>query len=309
MAVDIGLHTGPQDISMADLLRLWREADEAGFRWISVWDHFYSNPLRDRTEPCFEGVAIMAALAALTKRVQVGCLMFCALYRSPGLLAKAAVTIDHISGGRCNLGVGAGWFQEEFEDFGYRFPPIGERFEHLEEALHIIRSLLDGEVTDYEGKYYSVSGAVCGPRPVQEKLPIWIGGRGPVKTPTFAAKYADGFNVPYVSPEEYKQRLDVVERVCGETRRDPAEVRRTVNLGFYMGADEKSAERNKEKALRHPEDQRPGMLVGTAQQVMDRMNEFVAAGAQGINIATRPPVDWDAWHAFIETVLPHFHAK
>ena len=175
------------------------------------------------------------------------------------------------------------------------------------EGVQISRSVLGGEDTEYEGKYYGVSGAVCGPRPVQEKLPSWIGGQGPVMTPTFAAKYADGFNVPYVSPEEYKQRLDVVERVCGETRRDPAEVRRTVNLGFYMGADEKSADRNKEKALRHPEDQRPGMLVGTAQQVIDRMNEFVAAGAQGINIATRPPVDWDAWHAFIDTALPPFH--
>ena len=292
---------------MDDLRRLWTEADEAGCRWISVWDHFYANPLKDRNDACFEGVAAMAALAALTKNVKVGCLMFCALYRSPGLLTKAAVTIDHISGGRAQLGVGAGWFKEEFEEFGYGFPPLRERFDQLEEALTIIRSLLGEESTTFEGKYYKVEGAVCGPKPVQKRLPIWIGGRGEVKTPTFAAKYVDGFNVPYIGPDEFVKRQEVVERVCGEIDRDPSAVRRTVNLGFYMGADAATAEKNRERVLRHAEDQRAGMLVGTSQEAIDRMMEYVEAGAQGINIATRPPVDWDAWHAFIEQVLPHFH--
>ncbi len=98
MALKLGIHTGPQDLSMQELQRLWRRAEQAGFWWASVWDHFYANPLRSREDPCFEGVAAMAALAAATERMRVGCLVFCSLYRSPGLLAKAAVTIDHLSG-------------------------------------------------------------------------------------------------------------------------------------------------------------------------------------------------------------------
>lgn len=307
MAIDVGLHTGPQEISMDDLRRVWTRADDAGFRWISVWDHFYANPLRERTEPCFEGVAAMAALAALTKRVEVGCLMFCALYRSPALLAKAAVTIDHISGGRANLGVGAGWLQEEFEDFGYRFPPIGERFEHMEEALKIIRALFEEDSVTFEGRHYRVTNAVCSPRPVQKRLPLWVGGRGPKRTPQMAARYADGFNVPYVSPEDFKARQEVVDRTCEEIGRDPASVKRTVNLGFYMGADAKAAERNREGTKRMDPTMLGGMIVGTADEAIERMEKFVAAGAQGINIATRPPIDWDAFEAFIENVLPHFH--
>jgi F420-dependent oxidoreductase-like protein len=306
MAIEIGLHTGPQEISMDELTRLWKRAEAAGFRWISVWDHFYANPLRDRHEPCFEGVASMAALAALTARVQVGCLMFCTLYRHPSLLAKAAVTIDHISGGRVNLGVGAGWFKEEFEEFGYRFPPIGERFEHLEEALQIIRALFQEERVNFEGRYYHVTGAICAPKPVQKRLPLWVGGRGPERTPQTAARFADGFNIPYISAAEYRKRQEIVDRTCEEIKRDPRSIRRTVNLGFYMGADAKSAERNRERTKRHEESMQGGMLVGTTQEVIDRMESFVKAGAEGINIATRPPVDWDAFEAFIEQVMPHF---
>ena len=307
MATDIGIHTGPQEISMQDLRRIWQRADESGFRWVSVWDHFYANPLKDRNDPCFEGVAAMAALAALTQRVQVGCLMFCALYRSPGLLAKAAVTIDHISNGRANLGVGAGWFKEEFEDYGYRFPPIGERFEHMEEALQIIRGLFEQESVTFKGRHYQVNNAVCSPKPVQKRLPIWVGGRGPERTPQTAARYADGFNVPYISPDEYKQRQQVVDETCHKIKRDPRSIRRTVNLGFYMGADAKSAEKNRERTQRFTEEQRGGFLVGTAQEVTDKMEKYAQAGAQGINIAIRPPVDWDALEAFIEQIMPEFH--
>ena len=134
MTIKLGVHAGPQDLSMADLHRLWQRADEGGFYWISVWDHFYANPINQRTDPCFEAVAAMASLASLTSRVRVGCLVFCTLFRSPGLLAKAAVTIDHISGGRCELGLGAGWFEEEFHEFGYGYPPLKDRLDQMEEA-------------------------------------------------------------------------------------------------------------------------------------------------------------------------------
>jgi alkanesulfonate monooxygenase SsuD/methylene tetrahydromethanopterin reductase-like flavin-dependent oxidoreductase (luciferase family) len=233
--------------------------------------------------------------------------MFCALYRSPALLAKAAVTIDHISNGRANLGVGAGWFKEEFEEYGYRFPPIGERFEHLEEALQVIRAMFEQPSVTFKGRYYQVTNAVCSPKPVQMRLPIWVGGRGPERTPATAARLADGFNVPYISADEYKKRLAIVDETCERIGRDPRTIRRTVNLGFYMGADAKSAEKNRERTKRHTPEQQGGLLAGQAQEVIDKIETYVKAGAQGVNIAIRPPVDWDALDAFIERVMPHFH--
>ncbi len=300
MGLKLGVHTGPQNLDMDELKRIWRMADEGGLHWVSVWDHFYANPLREREDPCFEGVASMAALAASTERVRVGCLVFCALFRNPGLLAKAAVTIDHLSGGRCELGVGAGWFEEEFRDFGYRFPPLGERLDQLEEALTILRALLrEGEVS-FKGRFYQMEGAVCSPRPRNPGLRIWVGGRGPKRTPRIAARYADGFNVPYPTPEMFAARLRSVDEACEALGRDPSEIERSVNLAFSMDLAGATASDAAGPLA-------GGALVGGVQQAVDRIGEYERAGAQGLNIAFRPPVDWDAYQAFLEQIVPVFH--
>ncbi|MBI3991871.1 MAG: TIGR03560 family F420-dependent LLM class oxidoreductase [Candidatus Lambdaproteobacteria bacterium] len=302
----IGLHTGPQDIPMQELKRLWQRADEAGFYWVSVWDHFYANPLREREDPCFEGVASMAALAALTRQVRVGCLVFCTLFRSPGMLAKAAVTIDHISQGRLELGLGAGWFKEEFEEFGYTFPPIGRRLDQMEEAVQVIRALFEQPSVTHHGEFYKLDGAVCAPKPVQARPRIWIGGRGEHRTPRLAARYADGFNTPYVSPEDHADRTRKLDAACEKLGRDPAGIMRSVNLGFYMGADEKGAAYHRQRMGDFGVQRAGGMLTGTPAQAVERLQQYAAAGAQGVNIAIRPPVDWDAFEAFIAEVMPHF---
>ena len=185
----------------------------------------------------------MAALAALTSKVRVGCLVFCTLFRNPGRLAKAAITIDHISNGRLELGLGAGWFEEEFSDFGYEFPDIGRRMDQMEEAVQVIRALFEGSPLTHDGELYHLDGAVCSPKPVQAQRRgrIWIGGRGKKRTPWLAAKYADGFNTPYLSVEMFKDRNAQLDRSCEEIGRDPASLTRSINVGFYMGADEKSA--------------------------------------------------------------------
>ncbi len=306
MALKLGIHTGPQDLSMQELQRLWRRAEQAGFWWASVWDHFYSNPLRSRENPCFEGVAAMAALAAATERMRVGCLVFCSLYRSPGLLAKAAVTIDHLSGGRVELGIGAGWFEEEFREFGYDFPPLGERLDHLEETLQVVRSLFRDPVTSFKGKYHQLEGAVCAPKPQNPGLRIWVGGRGPRRTPRLAARYADGFNAPYLPAELFRERMATLDRFCEEEGRDPRSIERSVNVGFYMSPDAATAERQKERSAALAR-AGTGVLVGPPSRVIDALGEYERAGAQGVNLAFRPPIDWDAFEAFIEEVLPVFH--
>ncbi|MEM6705147.1 MAG: TIGR03560 family F420-dependent LLM class oxidoreductase [Acidobacteriota bacterium] len=293
----IGIHTGPQNVSMEELLALWRRADEAGFHWISVWDHFYANPLQSRQDPCFEGVASMATLAAVTERVRVGCLVFCALFRNPALLAKAATTIDHVSGGRAELGLGAGWFEEEFHDFGYDFPPLGERLDQLEEALEVTRSLLRDEETNFEGRYYELSGAVCSPKPVGD-VRLWVGGRGRKRTPALAARFADGFNMPYLSPEDAAERLDTLHAECEQSDRDVAEIETSVNVGYYLG---------RAGASGPPEHLAGGALVGSSQQAIDHLGAYVDAGLDGVNLAFRPPIDRDDFERFIDDVLPVFH--
>jgi alkanesulfonate monooxygenase SsuD/methylene tetrahydromethanopterin reductase-like flavin-dependent oxidoreductase (luciferase family) len=309
MAIKLGVHIGSMTHSMDDLLRVYRMADEAGLYWVSVSDHLYANPLTDpsqRQVPCFEAVSTLAAVAAVTKHVRVGCLMFCVPFRNPALLAKSIVSIDHISGGRAELGIGAGWYEEEFNELGYVFPSMRERGELREEALQILHSLFNDPVTNFEGKHYHVRGGVCAPKPLQKHMRIWIGGRGPKLTPRMAATYADGFNVPYLDPPDFQARLKQLDEACGKVGRDPAALMRTVNVHFHMGADEAGIKRGRARYAALPDTHRHGSLQGGRQEAVDRIGEYVEVGADGLNIAFRPPVDWDAYQHFLEEVAPAF---
>jgi alkanesulfonate monooxygenase SsuD/methylene tetrahydromethanopterin reductase-like flavin-dependent oxidoreductase (luciferase family) len=193
-----GVHTGAQNTTVAELARLWREAEDFGFDAISVWDHFYSSDLR--TYDCHEAVSLHAALACHTSRVRCGCLVYSAGYRHPAVLAKAAATIDHLSGGRAEIGLGAGWAGEEYRAFGIPFPPLGERFDLLDEAAAAVRVLLhDGSAT-MDGTHVTLRNARCEPRPVQPALPVWIGGAGERRTAACVARSGDGWNLPFVPP-------------------------------------------------------------------------------------------------------------
>ena len=307
MAMKIGVHIGSMTHSMDDLLRIYRMADEAGLYWVSVSDHLYANPLTKpeiRQIPCFEAISTMAAVAAITKKVRVGCMMFCIPFRNPALLAKAVVSIDHLSGGRVEMGIGAGWYEEEFEEFGYTFPSMKERVEMREEALQILHSLFNDPVTNYSGKHFQVHGGICAPKPLQKHLPVWIGGRGAKVTPRVAAKYADGFNTPYLDPGEYRKRLDELDAACEKQGRDPKTLQRTINVHFLMGADEAAIKKGRERFAAMPDSHRQGALLGGKQEAIDRIGEYRKVGADGLNIAFRPPVDWDAYQLFLEEVAP-----
>ena len=306
-----GIHAGPQDCTIAELRQLWRTADERGFYWCSVWDHLYSvSDLSDPAKPAFEGIATMAALASETRRVRVGCLVFCAGYRSPGVLAKAAVTIDHVSGGRCELGIGAGWNEAEFRAFGMPFPDIKARLDLVEETAIVLRRLFDGERVTLDGKQVHVADALCLPRPVQPKLRLWIGGQGEKRMLRIVARHADGWNVPFLAPELYAQRNATLNGWCEREKRDPRAITRTVNLGLAIGEDERDVRRQEENlrlmfgAL--TDFVRPGILVGTPAQVIDRLREYQAAGAEWVILALRAPFDFQGLELFIREVMPAF---
>ena len=311
MALKLGLHTGPQNCTYEDLSRVWRWADTSGFYWISIWDHFYDNPSPDGSGPCFEGIAAMTALAAETKNVRVASLVFCAAFRNPALLAKAAVTVDHVSNGRLELGMGAGWYEREFQAFGVPFPPVKTRMDMLEEGVQVVKAMLTQERTTFEGEHFQVRDAFCSPRPVQSKPRVWIGGSGERRTLRIAARHADGWNAAYVSAEDYPQKRAALEGWCEVEDRDPAEITRSVNLGFYMGVTEADAKRKREEFQQafgeeRAARQRGGMLFGTTAEVVERIGQYDDLGVEGVNIALRAPFDWDALQAFLEQVVPAF---
>lgn len=310
MGLNLGIHTGQQDCTYEDLRRVWRLADSSGFYWVSTWDHFFENPTVSGTGDCFEGVSIMAALAAETTHVRVGSLVFCMGYRYPPVLAKAAATIDHISDGRLELGVGGGWYEMEHNAFGIPFPSVKDRMDKLEEGVQIIKAMLTDGTATFTGKHYQVEEAHCYPTPVQSPPRIWVGGGGERRTLRIAARYAEGWNVPYISPIAFNHKIDVLNQWCEAEHRDPNQITRTVNVGFWMGATEKEAsnerQRYNEQYGARAEERSGGQLFGTPKEAVERINEYVEAGAQGLNIALRAPFNWDALHAFAEEVVPAF---
>ena len=178
MSIKIGMHTGPQNCTYEELRRLWHIADSSGFHWISIWDHFYDNPSPDGSGPCFEAVSTLMALAAETRNVRVGALVFCMAFRHPAVLAKAAVTIDHVSNGRLELGLGAGWFEMEFNAFGIPFPPVKNRLDALDEGVQVIRSMLTQEKTTFVGEHLPAHGRLLQPQARAAAAPHLGGRRG-----------------------------------------------------------------------------------------------------------------------------------
>ncbi|MFT7599238.1 MAG: alkanesulfonate monooxygenase SsuD, partial [Acidimicrobiales bacterium] len=214
MTLQLGAHIGQQNLEMDDLRRLWCFLDDAGLDWISVWDHLYEAPPQGGVLPHFEAVATLSALACDTTNARLGCLVFYVGYRNPGLLARAAITIDHLSGGRFELGLGGGWHQPEAEAYGYDFPGVGTRLDMLEEATELTKSLFANERTDYDGTHYQAVNASMLPGPVNGTMPIWIGGRGEKRTLPMAARLADGWNAAYVSAEEFERLNGVLDAAC-----------------------------------------------------------------------------------------------
>ena len=307
MAISLGVHVGQQNLTMDALRALWRKLDEGGVDWISAWDHLYEAPPRDGTEPHFEAVATLAALAAETHNARIGCLVFYIGYRNPALLAKVATTLDHISGGRFELGLGAGWHIWEANAHGYVFPDIGTRLDMLEEGVQIVRNMLTEPRTTFSGKHFQVDDVTCLPAPIQPRLPVWIGGTGEKRTLQLAAQYADGWNAAYLEPAEFARLNRVLDDWCEQLGRDPKTIKRGVNLMFHLSPDgdteDAEATLNEQWGSAGPR-MLQAALTGSPEAATQRLIEYAEAGAQSINIALRAPWQTDALDAYLEEVMP-----
>jgi F420-dependent oxidoreductase-like protein len=219
------IKTSPQHTAWADLLAVWEAADEIEL-FESAWtfDHFY--PIfSDSTGPCLEGWITTTALAQATQRIRVGVLVTGNPYRHPAVLANMAATLDVISNGRLELGLGAGWNEEESTAYGIDLPPLKERFDRFDEALEVITRLLTQTESTFEGRHYRLQAARCEPKPVQQPHPpICIGGTGPTRTLRAVARWAQHWNHPGGSPEQLAASIEVLHQRCAEIGRDPAEI-------------------------------------------------------------------------------------
>jgi F420-dependent oxidoreductase-like protein len=307
MFLKLGAHVGQQNMSMDTMRTLWRKLDEK-VDWISAWDHFYEAPPAGGTIDHFEAMTTLGALAAETKNARLGCLVFYVGYRNPASIAKAAATLDHISGGRFELGLGAGWHEQEATAYGYDFPGVGIRLDMLDEATTIIRGLLTQERTSFKGKHYCVENASSLPLPIQDRLPIWLGGLGEKKTLRLVAKHADGWNAAYTSVEKFTRLSGVLDTWCEKLDRDPAKLQRSINLMFNLGTSQAEVDKEREKFVTAwgPAAQRVegGALLCTPSEAVDRINAYKEAGADMINIALRAPWNEDALNAYLDEVIP-----
>ena len=271
-----GVHTGPQNTTVDELRSLWTRIEDLGFDWISIWDHFYSADFKGYTN--LEAVSIHTALACHTSRVRVGSLVYCAGYRHPAVLAKAITTIDHLSGGRADIGLGAGWAFNEYEAYGIPFPGLGERFDRLTEQLEIITGLwrtLPGERFSYTGAHYAIADSPALPKPVQQPHPpVIVGGVGAKRTPALAARFASEFNVPFAVEEKVAAQFARVDEACRAIGRDPAELVRSVAHTIAVGRDDAQVRQRALTIGRDPADMKVNGLSGTVAEVVDRLGQW-----------------------------------
>ena len=202
------------------------DAENRGFESLWVFDHFTTVPPAD--EITFESFSTLAALAALTRRVRLGHLVICASYRNPALTAKLGSTLDIISNGRFELGIGAGWKEDEWLAYGYAFPPIGERLDMLGESLAIITSMLGSGRATFEGRHSHVRDAINIPKGIQPHIPIIVGGNGRQRTAGYAIRFGDELNFDFLGPAEVAERMTEVRSRCEQEGRDPTNLRFSV---------------------------------------------------------------------------------
>jgi F420-dependent oxidoreductase-like protein len=229
--VRFGLDVSQHQLEWADILERVRLAEEAGFDGAWVFDHF--QPLYgDSDGPCLEGWTLLSALAACTVEIRLGTLVTGMTYRHPAILAAQAVTVDHISGGRLELAVGAAWFEEEHEELGIPFPDIDERAERLEEGVQVLRALLTKDDVTFEGAHYQLWDASYHPRPVQAPHPpIWIGAAGERLMLPIVGRQADVWHT-WGTVEEFKHKARIVDAAAEQAGRDPSSIARSVGLSI-----------------------------------------------------------------------------
>ena len=257
-------------------------AEKLGFDSIWVYDHFHNVP-RPAHEAVFECWTVMAAISQLTTKIRLGQMVGCALYRPPALLAKITSTLDVISGGRLDWGIGAGWYENEFRSYGYQFPLPKDRIGMLRETVEIVKLMWSQEEATYEGKYYQTSRANCDPKPLQNPHPpIWIGGGGEQLTLRVVAQHADYSNFGG-SPEDFARKVEILKGHCVSVGRDVDEISKTISGEILIRDTEQECREFQIASGRGDqfETWQKANIVGTPEQVAEKIDQYIKVGCTG----------------------------
>jgi F420-dependent oxidoreductase-like protein len=305
--------TSQAGVSWQELLPLWQELDRASeFDHLWLMDHFVTGMgTADGADgPCLEGWIALAALAQATSRVRLGILVSGNTYRHPAVLAKMATTLDHISDGRLELGIGGAWHTYEHQAFGIPFYTTRERLERLDEAVQLIKLLWTEEKPKLEGRYYQLDGPPYNPPNVQQPHPpIMVAGGGEKRTLRTAAKYGDAMNVSG-TPEEVKHKFEVLERHCQEVGTDYNRIRRTIVVPLFLSDDPAFHQQVLQgmAAFRGSteEEARRGIFLGSVQEIQARVQEYAEVGTQEIIVSQFPRFHRESLLRFAGEVIPAF---
>ncbi len=298
---------GPDEV-FDKLVEIADTAERSGFSSISVMDHLHQIPgVGPQENWMFEGNAMLAGLAARTSTLTLGLLVGGVTYRNPALHAKITTTLDIISRGRIWHGIGAAWFEAEHKAYGFDFPPLKERFERLEEALQITRSMFTQERTSFSGKHYTVDAAYNNPKPVRGDIPILIGGSGERKTLRLVAQYADGSNL-FGDPDRVRHLLGVLQGHCETVGRDPAEITKTGMGVIAIGATHEAAQAKVEmmRRLGLSEERIAMVTVGDPDTVGERVQALADAGLEGFTLSLPDVHDPEAIELTGKALAPIF---
>ncbi|MFJ6199321.1 LLM class F420-dependent oxidoreductase [Micromonospora sp. NPDC092111] len=307
--MELRIFTEPQQgASYEELLAVARTAEDAGYGAFFRSDHYLAMGAVSGEPGPTDAWTTLAGLARETSRIRLGTLMTAATFRLPGPLAITVAQVDQMSGGRIELGIGAGWYADEHTAYGIPFPSVGERFDRLEEQLAVVTGLWEtpaGKTFDHAGRYYPVSNSPALPKPVQQpRPPILLGGMGPRRTPRLAARYADEFNVPFASVEDTVTQFDRVRAACAAVGRDPGTMRWSNALVLCCGRDDAELARRAAAIGREPAELRENGLAGTPAEVVDTIGRYAAAGSERIYLQVLDLADLDHLELVAAEVMP-----
>ena len=315
MKAEIGVKTSQARLlgNYENLRRVWVEADRLGFHSGWLFDHFFELPrIGPSREPCLEAWTVLTALSKETKKLRLGVTCLCVSYRNPAVLAKMSSTLDVISGGRFELGIGAGWAKNEHESYGIPFGKPYEIVGKLEEAVMIIKKMWTEDNPSFQGKYYSINGAICEPKPVQKpRPPIWIGGGGEKLTLRAVAKHADGCNLIAPTVDEYKHKLEVLAQHCESVGRKFEDVRKSWQGEIIIGRNMSEVQSKMPLAApkRDSRTARTGShsIVGTPDECVQQLGEYVDIGVDRFMLSfPESATDLSGLRLFADEVLPSF---
>ena len=304
--MDLRIFIEPQQgATYDDQLRVARAAEDLGFGAFFRSDHYLGMGTDGLPGPTDSWVTL-AGIARETSTIRLGTLMTSTTFRHPGPLAISVAQVDQMSGGRVELGIGAGWFKEEHEAYAIPFPETRERFDRFTEQLAILTGLWStASRFDFEGEHYRVVDSPGLPKPVQQpRPPILIGGQGKRRTPALAAEYADEFNLPFVDLETTRAQFGRVRAACEERGRDPEELVWSNALVLACGSDEAEVRRRADAIGRAPEELRENGLAGSPEEVVDKLGRYAEAGSQRAYLQVLDLSDLDHLELVADKVVP-----